>query len=162
MKVEKLVRNTRRFVPEDFNIESWQTVELYFIQLVDRSISSANELRDWFQDWSELESVLSENLAWRYIKMTCDTTDEEAVKSYQFFISEIEPKVAPFDDKLNRKALNSEFINDLKDPGYHVMVRGIRRAVEIFRQKNIPLKTEIQTESQKFGQISGGHDGTGQ
>jgi oligoendopeptidase F len=155
MKVEKLVRNSRRFVPENFEIDSWEIVEPYLIQLVDRSITSTNDLREWFRDWSELDAVLSENLAWRYIKMTCDTTDEEAVKSYQFFISEIAPKAAPYDDKLNRKALDSAFINDLKDSGYKVMIRGLRRAVEIFREENIPLNTEIQTESQNYGQISG-------
>jgi oligoendopeptidase F len=31
----------------------------------------------------------------------------------------------------------------------------MKKAVEIFREENIPLKTEIQTESQKFGQING-------
>ena len=155
MKIEKVVRNPRRFMPEDFEISSWKEVEPFFIRLVEREISSVDELSKWFKDLSELESVLSENLAWRYIRMTCDTTDKKAVEDYQFFVSEIEPKAAPYDDRLNRKALESPFIEELKGSGYNVMVRGLRRAVEIFREENIPLKTEIQIESQKFGQISG-------
>ena len=155
MSVEKMIRNPRRFVPEDFEIKSWEEVEPYFVDLVDRKIISVMELREWFKDRSELESVLSEDLAWRYIKMTCDTADEGAVKAYEFFISEIEPKAAPYEDKLNRNALDSEFISEIKQPGYNVMVRGMQKAVEIFREENIPLKTEIQTQSQKYGQISG-------
>ena len=155
MSVEKVTPKPRRFLPEEFKIESWEKVKPYFIELKERSIDSTESLRDWFRDWSELESVLSEDLAWRYIKMTCDTSDQEAVEAYQFFVKEISPKVAPFDDELNQKALKSDFISHLTDPGYDVMIRGLKRAVEIFREENIPLKTEIQTESQKYGQING-------
>jgi oligoendopeptidase F len=153
--IEKVIRNPRKLLPEDLKITSWESLEPYFTQLLEREIHSAEALRIWFKDRSELESVLSEDLAWRYIKMTCDTTDDVANKAFNFFVTEIEPKAAPFDDKLNRKALESDFIDELKEPGFKVMIRGMKKAVEIFREDNIPLKTEIQTESQKFGQISG-------
>ena len=129
MNVEKIIRKPRRFVPEDFTIKSWDEVEIYFKELKERKIESTNELQDWFRDWSELESVLSEDLAWRYIKMTCDTADKQAVEAYQFFITEISPKVAPYDDDLNRKALASEYVSNLNDTGYKVMIRGLKRAV---------------------------------
>ena len=125
------------------------------MDLLERKINSKKDLVRWFIDSSELESVLSEDLAWRYIRMTCDTTNEEAVKQYQFFITEIQPKAAPYTDKLNHKVLESPFINDLDQSGYKIMIRNIQTEIKIFREENIPLQTEIKTEAQKYGQISG-------
>lgn len=155
MTLEIPVKPPRSFIPEDFKVEKWELTEPYFMDLLERKINSKKDLVRWFIDSSELESVLSEDLAWRYIRMTCDTTNEEAVKQYQFFIIEIQPKAAPYTDKLNHKALESPFINDLDQSGYKIMIRNIQTEIKIFREENIPLQTEIKTEAQKYGQISG-------
>ena len=155
MTLEIPVKPPRSFIPEDFKVEKWELTEPYFMDLLERKINSKKDLVRWFIDSSELESVLSEDLAWRYIRMTCDTTNEEAVKQYQFFITEIQPKAAPYTDKLNHKALESPFINDLDQSGYKIMIRNIQTEIKIFREENIPLQTEIKTEAQKYGQISG-------
>jgi oligoendopeptidase F len=153
--VEKILRPERKFIPEDFELEKWHDIEPFFIGLLERPIDSISDLEQWFQNLSELEGILSENLAWRYIKMTCDTSNEAAVASYQFFITEISPKAAPYGDKLNKKALESPFINQLTAPGYEVMLRNMKMEVKIFREENIPLQTEIQSKAQEYGQISG-------
>ena len=155
MTLEIPVKPPRTFIPEDFNVESWEITEPYFMDLLERKLRSKKDLIRWFKDSSELESVLSEDLAWRYIEMTRDTANKEAVKQYQFFITEIQPKAAPYTDKLNHKALESPFINGLDQSGYKIMIRNIQTELKIFREKNIPLQTEIQTEAQKYGQISG-------
>jgi oligoendopeptidase F len=52
-------------------------------------------LKNWkngCKDGSELEAALEEDFAWRYIRMTCDTTSEELLQSFQYFATEIEPK----------------------------------------------------------------------
>ncbi len=41
------------------------------------------------------------------------------------------------------------------ETGYDIMIREMRKDIEIFREENIPLNTEIQTETQKYGQLSG-------
>ncbi len=61
------------------------------------------DLKEWFSDRSELESALSEDFAWRYIRMTCDTADQKLVEDLNFFIEEIQPKIAPENDELNKK-----------------------------------------------------------
>ncbi len=155
MTIKIPIKPPRTFIPENFNVESWELTEPWFKDLLDRNINSKEDLVRWFKDSSELESVLSEDLAWRYIRMTCDTANEEAVKQYQFFITEIQPKAAPYTDKLNRKALESPFIDVLDQSGYKIMMRSIRTEVKIFREENIPLQTEIQTEAQKYGLLSG-------
>lgn len=150
-----LQRKERKFIGENFQLESWKSVQPLYENLVNRSISNRNELYQWFLDRSELESYLSENMAWRYIKMTCDTANEENQKNYQFFVQEVQPQLAVYDDQLNKKALENPFLGDLKERGFQITLRGMKKAVEIFREENIPLFTQIQTKQTEYQSITG-------
>lgn len=151
-----LKRPARKFLPEDFKLTSWQNLKPWFDDLLDRRLNSEEDLKRWFSDRSELESVISEDLAWRYIRMTCYTESQEYVKSYQDFVQNIQPQIAPVSDQLNRKAAESEFLNALgRIEGYNILVRNLRKEIEIFREENVPLFTEITTETQKYAQLSG-------
>ena len=66
-------RPPRHYLPEDFQVTDWPALEPFFQELQHRPIADAAGLERWLLDRSELESVLSEDLAWRYIRMTCDT-----------------------------------------------------------------------------------------
>ncbi|GAB3526724.1 M3 family oligoendopeptidase [Pontibacter brevis] len=148
-------RKPRVYLEEDFQIESWQTLQPYFDELKARRINSVEELEKWMQDRSELESVLSEDLGWRYIRMTCDTQNEETTKAFQYFVSEIEPQIAPYDHELNLKLMHSPYVNSLDKEKYKIYLRGVERALEIFREENIPLQTEISTKQQQYAAITG-------
>ncbi|QSE99122.1 M3 family oligoendopeptidase [Fulvivirga lutea] len=155
-KVEIPSRPERKFVPEDFKVKDWEGLKSFFEDLEKREINSLSDLRKWFKDRSEIESILSEDAGWRYINMTRYTDNEEYTKAYQYFVQEIQPKIAPISDRLNKKAVSSDFLKDLeKESGFDIMIREMRKDIEIFREENIPLNTEIQTETQKYGQLSG-------
>lgn len=154
----------RHFIAKDLKITSWSQIEEYFDNLLSRDIESKEEFDKWLEDMSELEAILEEDLAWRYIKMTINTKDEELSNSYKFFVTEIQPKIAPFEDKLNRKLISSPFVKDLEgDPAYHIFFRKIRRDLELFREENIPLMAEVAQKSQEYGALSAAqsieHDG---
>ncbi|MEX2235437.1 MAG: M3 family oligoendopeptidase [Cyclobacteriaceae bacterium] len=154
--VESLKRPTRKFLPEDFVLTSWGKLKPYFDDLLNRPMNSLSDLKKWFSDRSELESIISEDLAWRYIRMTCYTENQEYLKSYQDFIQNIQPVIAPVSDQLNKKAAASEYLDPLsQEEGYDILVRNLRKEIEIFREENVPLFTEISTETQKYAQISG-------
>ena len=149
-------RPERKFLPEVFAVTSWEVLKPYFDNLLERKLGSAEDLKKWLHDRSELESVISENLAWRYIRMTCYTDNAEYSKQYQNFIQDIQPQIAPVSDQLNKKVAASPFLTALeKAEGYDIMIRSLRKDIEIFREENVPLFTEINTESQKYAQISG-------
>lgn len=150
-----ITREPRIFVPEDFKIKDWKVLEPFYQELYDREINSADELRTWFKDRSELESVVAEDLAWRYIRMTCDTTNSDYQQRYQSFVSEIQPKIAPFANKLDEKAVSAPYWDQIKEEGYVILHRSLKKDLEIFREENIPLFTEIQMKSKEFGAISG-------
>lgn len=143
----------RTFLPQTFVVDAWEKIEPYFIDLKTRKINSLDDYKKWWHDRSELESMLSEDFAWRYIKMTCDTSNKELVDSYHFFVNEIEPKIAPYTNELNKLAIASKYIDQLP-VDYKIAVRGIKKALELYRDENIPLLTKIATESQKYGAIS--------
>ncbi|GAB3178039.1 M3 family oligoendopeptidase [Telluribacter humicola] len=153
--VEIPQRPQRAFIGEEFDLKSWDDLQPFYENLKNREINSGNDLRQWFHNRSELESYLSENFAWRYIRQTCDTANEELVQSLQFFITDIQPHLAAYSNELDKKVIESPYLAELKDQGFGVAVRGMKKSIEIFREENIPLQTQIQTEERKYGAIAG-------
>ena len=153
---EKIARPVRKFLPDNFSVTSWNDLKPYFLNLLQRSVNSVDDLKRWFLDRSELSSIVSEDMAWRYIRMTCYTENKEYEKAYHDFIQNIQPQIAPVDDQLNKKASASPYLSALENQtGYDIMIRNLRKEIEIFREENIPLYTEINTETQKYAKISG-------
>jgi oligoendopeptidase F len=148
-------KKTRTYIPADLEIK-WETLEPLYKDLVERSINSVEELELWLHHRSELEAALEEDFAWRYIRMTCDTNSEEKLQNFQYFATEIEPKAAPYSNELNKKLVESPYFDNLDKDKYFVYLRGIKKSLELFREENIPLQTEIQVEQQKYQSISGG------
>lgn len=151
MILEKAPRN---YLPKSLNID-WETLEPILNELLSRKITSVIELEKWLKDKSEVEAALEEDFAWRYIKMSCDTANEDLVKSFQYFAMEIEPKIAPIANELNQKLIACEFVKELDQDKYFVYLRAIKKSLELFREKNIPLQTELQVEQQKYQSITG-------
>lgn len=145
---------TVNFLPKNLIIDTWQSLFPYYEDLKNRPINSKNELELWLKDRSDLEAFVSEDSSWRYIKMNIDTTNKQLEASFNFYVNEIEPKIAAFENTFNHKLVNSSFINELDKSKYHIYLRSIKNAMTIFREENIPLKTNLLEEAQQFGAIS--------
>ncbi|SKB28412.1 M3 family oligoendopeptidase [Daejeonella lutea] len=154
METLKINKKARIYIPVDLTI-IWENLEPLFEELLARNINSVADLEKWLKDRSELEAALEEDFAWRYIRMTCDTTDEKLLADFQFFATEIEPRIAPLNNELNKKFIGSKFAEKLDKSKYFVYTRGIKKALELFREENIPLQTQIQVEQQKYQAITG-------
>ncbi len=145
----------RQLLPADFQVTNWPALEPYFKELSERAITSLQELEQWLKDLSELEAVISEDACWRQIKMTCDTENPQLAESFNYFMMEIQPKIQPFSDLLNRKLMENPFTGELKEPAYHTYLRNVKKNIDLFREENIPLQSELAVEAQQFGVISG-------
>ena len=145
----------RHYLPQDLTISSWQIIEPYFKELLQREINSKEELEQWLKDMSELEAAVNEDICWRQIKMTCDTTNKELEESFNFFVLEIQPHIQPYAFELNKKLVNSPFTNELDKDKYFTYLRSIRKSIELFREENIPIESEIAVLQQKYGMITG-------
>lgn len=145
----------RNFINENFTITTWQLLEPYFFNLQNRVINSKSELLSFLKDYSELSAVVSENMAWRYILMTCDTANTELKESFNYFVQNIEPNIAPITNKLNKKICDSPFVNQITNTGYDIYLRSLKNSINLFREANIPLNTKLQELEQQFGEING-------
>lgn len=152
---ETSTRLHRQYLPGQLSFENWEGIEPYFSGLASREINSADEFFKWLRDFSELDAVMDEELAWRYIRSTCNTTDEAIEKAYDFFVAEIEPKAAPWYHQLNRKLDSSPFRDTLDKNMYAIYLRTVHNDIAIFREENIPLFTEIDQLRQRYGKIVG-------
>jgi oligoendopeptidase F len=144
----------RKYIPAQLEI-NWENLEPLFKELTERQINSVSDLEIWLRDRSELEAALEEDFAWRYIRMTCDTANEELLQNFQYFATEIEPQIAPYSNGLNKKLVESQYLNQLDQDKYFIYLRSIRKSLELFREENIPVQTQIQVEQQKYQSITG-------
>ena len=117
-------------------------------------LDSMSQLEEFLQDWSELQAVLEEDLAWRYIKMSCDTEDGTKRRSYEKFVTEIQPKIAPKENELEKILSESPILSDLSDD-HQIYLKRIERSLELFREENIEIQAKLAAESQKYGAITG-------
>ena len=145
----------QKFIANNLQINSWESIEKYFTELQNTTFNSVEDVLNWLKNRSELVSIVSENLAWRYIKMTCDTTDKKIAQSYNFFVTEIEPKINEFTDILNKKFIENNFLSELTEEKYFILIRAVKKQIEIFRKENIPIIADLQTLEQEYGKISG-------
>ena len=154
----------RSFVDDQLVIDSFESVEKYLNLLLDRKLDSTEALRQWLKDKSELEAVLEEDMAWRYIRMSIDTANEAFQKAYTFFVTEIQPKLAPIDDALNKKFITCPFHAELAtEEAFAIHIRSVKSQLELYREENISIQAFLAEKTQEFGAISGAqsieHDG---
>jgi oligoendopeptidase F len=147
-------KKKRIYIPQNLEMK-WDNLEPILNELLARPIDNVNDLEQWLKDKSELEAALEEDFAWRYIKMSCDTANERLVKDFQYFATEIEPKISPIANQLNQKFNDSPFIDELDHDKYFVYIRAIRKALEIYREENVELLTKLQVTQQKYQAITG-------
>ncbi|MFP5079991.1 M3 family oligoendopeptidase [Pedobacter sp. JCM 36344] len=147
-------KKKRNYIPQELEMK-WETLEPILGELLARDISNVQELEQWLRDKSELEAALEEDFAWRYIKMSCDTTNQSLVKDFQYFATEIEPKISPVANKLNQKFNDSPFTDGLDQDKYFVFIRAIKKSIELYRDENVSLLTNLQVAQQKYQAITG-------
>ncbi len=150
--IKKLARH---FVPADFTVTDWENLEPFFKNLVDRPLHNQADLEQWMKDMSEIEAVVSEDACWRQIKMTCDTTDASLEEAFTYFCMEIQPKLQPYADLLNKKLINSPITQELDKEKYFTYLRSVKKSIDLFREANIPLQAELSVMQQQYGAIAG-------
>ena len=143
------------FIPEDFDASSWENIEPYVDDLIQRNLSCSSCLEKLISDSSNLAEHISETGALLYIGMTCDTENETKKTDFLNFVENIRPKLSKFSDKLNRRIAEHPSVGDLPDR-YDLMIRGIKSDIDIFREENIPLGVEQTKLVTKAQGITGG------
>jgi oligoendopeptidase F len=151
----ELKKPERHFLPDNFTLTDWESLEPYFQNLEHRTLDSRAGLEKWLSDMSELEAVVSEDACWRQIRMTCDTENKSLEDAFAYFCMEIQPKIQPYADRLNRMLVGNRFTLELDQKNYFSYLRSVKKRIELFREANIPLQAELSVLAQQYGVISG-------
>jgi oligoendopeptidase F len=137
----------------DFSLD-----EPLYRALLDRPVNTPDDLRRWLADVSELTAVLNEYGSRRYIDKSCHTDDPEIEKRYLHFVEHIDPKIKPLQFELQKKYLACPARERLvaSDPKrFAVLDRKWRTEVELFRDENMPLETELAKLNNEYDKIWG-------
>lgn len=145
----------RTFVPNRLNVADFAELEPLYRQLLERPIETAAQAERWLLDFSELSSVVDEYGTRRYIDKSCHTDDPQIEKAFLHFVEEIEPKIKPLYFRLQKKFLESPAASQLSGPRYAVLTRKWKADVELFREENVPLETEVAKLNNEYDKISG-------
>ncbi len=151
MIIEKPIRH---FLQQNFIITDWASLLPYYGQLLATEIDSVSELEKWLRQVSELEAALSEEGGWRYIRMTCHTDNDAYVKAYTDLVNEIQPNASIYGNKFQQKLMASAALKDLDKEKYRIFIRSIKNALELFKEENVLLESEVQTLAQQYGAMS--------
>lgn len=148
-------KKERHFLPKDFNVTTWEALEPYLKELAERTLGSKEELEKWLADISEMEAVVSEDACWRQVRMTCDTANAEWRDAFNFFYTDIQPHIQPYSDLLNKKLVNCAYTNELDHDKYFTYLRTVKKNIDLFREENIPIFSELSVMQQQYGAIAG-------
>jgi oligoendopeptidase F len=145
----------RQFVPQNIDLSDWSQIEPLAKQLQERSINSAPELEKWLLDFSELYSAFDEYGSRKYIDKSCHTEDKQIEQAFLHFVENIEPKFKPVFFALQKKFLDSPYRSELTEKRFEILTRSWKADVELFRDENVPLETDVTKLVTDYDKICG-------
>lgn len=123
-----------------------------FDVLLNKDITSYQELVNWIKSCDELDATLGQDYAWKYIRQTTNTADEKIKEEYKEFLQNIYPERIKVSDLIGRKLIACSYIDQLP-PEYSNFVRSVKHSVSLFREENIALFAEEKNIESKFWEI---------
>ena len=144
----------RRYVPQNLNCaDLTQWIRLHQ-ELLQRPLPTVAAVQLWLDDWREVNEVFGEYDSMAYIRKSVNTRDKKAEAAYLQLIQQMYPALAPFKDKLNKKLL-AHPLRSKFPRRWALMLKSRQNAVDLFREKNIPLERQIDETALKYSQIMG-------
>ena len=135
--------------PQAIADATWPELEPLYEALASAPI---DDPQTWLHEWSRLEEILEEAGTLAMIAYTCDTADPAKEAANLRWSSEIFPKAIEMQVKLARRLVESGY----SEPGLEVAIKGFRTDIEIFREENVPLFSELETLVAAYQKITGG------
>lgn len=141
------------FLPRNFQVTTWEMLAPFFEELLTRQIQSSEDLEQWILDKNQLDMAVGEAMSWRYIRVTVDSADKEASDAYSYAVEHLSPQITSYEYKLDKKLIESPFLEQLDKEKYFIYLRSAQNAADIFRAENIDLATDIQIKSKEYVKI---------
>ena len=123
------------FIPKGTKINSWDDLKPHFDVLINREVSSQDDLETLITHYSELISVFAEDYAWSYINMSCHTENDDYVKTYENFASVIESEFSKSANALTKKITSHPQFSELDSTRFGQLSKLFTRELEMFRDR---------------------------
>jgi oligoendopeptidase F len=136
--------------PAAFLKATWDDVLPYFDDLVERPLEPG-AIEEWLLAWSRLEELVTEAAALAMIAYTCDTSDPEKEKDHLRFSTDILPKMEERSVELARRFVATGH----SSPALATTLARFRTSIEIFRDANVPIFSELEELSARYQRITG-------
>jgi oligoendopeptidase F len=136
--------------PAAFLKATWDDVLPYFDDLVERPLEPG-AIEEWLLAWSRLEELVTEAAALAMIAYTCDTSDPEKEKDHLRFSTDILPKMEERSVELARRFVATGH----SSPALATTLARFRTSIEIFREANVPIFSELEELSARYQRITG-------
>ena len=135
--------------PQAIADAAWSDLEPLYEALATAPI---DDPQSWLLEWSKLEEVIEEAGTLAMIAYTCDTADAAKEAANLRWSSEIFPKAIEMQVRLARRLVELGY----SEPGLEMVLRGFKSDIEIFREENVPLFSELETLVSAYQKITGG------
>ena len=128
----------------------WEDIAPYFDDLAERPLDEAT-VEGWLQSWSTLEELVTEAAAVAMIAYTIDTSDAEKEADHLRFSTEVLPRMEERSVELARRLVESGF----NTPAMETTLARFRTSIEIFREANVAIFSELEELSARYQRITG-------
>ena len=143
------------FLPDNLDCGDFSQLEPLYKALLDRPIESIGDLDGWLADFSALSAHVSEYGSRRNIEHSCHTDDPAIEKAYLDYVENVLPKVKPVYFELQKKFLACGHVDELDAARFEVLIREWRADVELFRDENVPLQTQVTKINTDYDKLCG-------
>jgi oligoendopeptidase F len=128
----------------------WEDLVPYFDDLAERRLDE-DTIEGWLQTWSTLEELVTEAAALAMIAYTIDTSDPEKEADHLRFSTEVLPRMEERSVELARRLVESGH----RSPELDTTLARFRTSIEIFREANVPIFSELEELSARYQRITG-------
>jgi oligoendopeptidase F len=137
--------------PQAIADATWPDLAPYYDKLATEPVGP-NEQEAWLKAWSRLEEVVDEAATLAMIAYTCDTADPAKEAANLRWSSEIYPQIIEQQVRLAKRLLELGYSR----PDLETTLRRFRTDIEIFREENVPLFSELEQLVTAYQKIAGG------
>ncbi|HPE21101.1 MAG TPA: M3 family metallopeptidase [Candidatus Mcinerneyibacteriales bacterium] len=151
---KKIKKPQRSYFSETLDISSWDEVKPLLEAMKEESLNSKKELLGFIEKYGELENIVHEEAARRYIDMTRFADNEEKGKAFHAFYASVVSQMKPYDFEFKKKIYDNKHFRSLPQEKFGHLQRIIANDMELYREENIPLQVKESELSTKYGAIN--------
>jgi len=150
---EKLNPIPFKYLPAGFDVTSAEQVERFMTDLSNEPIACEGCLIELLKKYSDILRAVSDELSWRYIRMSVHADDESFANAYNDYYAKVVAPMEPLSFQIKQKFYTSPHRDKLPAGEYAHLNKMIAKDIELFREENVPLMVQESELANKYGAI---------